>query len=116
MPRIQLRLQRRTWVAMFLVPILLASFVSFLLRHEAGAVAAPLFGPWAGYMLGHADCTLAAVIPRRSYSLLISGVVICVIRLRVEEEVERDSYSVLLLLWSCIWLASGVLSVLNTTS
>jgi hypothetical protein len=101
---------------MFLVPILLASFVSFLLRHEAGALAAPLFGPWAGYILGHADCTFAAVIPHRSYSLLISGVVICVVRLRAEEEVERDSWSLMLLLWSCLWLVSGVLSVLNTTS
>jgi len=101
---------------MFLVPILLAAIVSFLLRHEAAALAAPLLGPWGGYLLGHQECTVAAILPRRSWSLLFTGVVFCASRIRVEDEAWRDCLLALLLLWSCIWLGSGVLSVLNTTS
>lgn len=34
-----------------------------LMAPQWRSIAAPLLGPWAGIVLGHADCTMASVAP-----------------------------------------------------
>ncbi len=89
---------------------------AFLIAHQPAALAAPIFGPWGGWLLGHGECTFSAVAPRASYSLLALGLAGFVGRLRVADESVRQGLAALLVFWSWLWLAAGLLSVANTAS
>jgi hypothetical protein len=112
----RLRLQRSTWIAAFVVPIGLAALAGALLAREPVAIVAPLLGPWAGHLLGHGECTFAAVATRATVALCILGAAGFLGWRRATDDAVRETFAALLVLWSCAWLATGVLSVLNTTS
>ncbi len=112
----RLRLRRSTWIAAFLVPIGLAALVGAGLVREPTALVAPLLGPWAGHLLGHGECTFAAFARHASYSLLVSGLAFVLGWRSATDDAVSEAFAALLVLWTWLWLATGVLSVINTTS
>ena len=115
LPR-RLRLPAYAWPVAFGTPLVITLVLCLLMQPHPATLAAPLLGPWAGYLIGHGECTVATILPRRSFSMMLSGAILLVGRWREEDEVIGGALSLMLLLWLCVWCFFAVLSVLNTTS
>lgn len=106
----------RGWRIAWLVPLVVCLAWSLLMRPEFASLGAPLFGPWAGYLYGHRECTLATVLPGWSFTLLGGGALALVAYPRARAAVPRILLATWIVAWSLAWSAFGVLSVLNSTS
>jgi len=112
----RLRIRRSTWIAAFLVPIGVAMLAALLAAREPAALVAPLLGPWAGWLLGHGECSYAAFAKRPSFGLLVFGPGCFFSWRHATDDAIRELLAVLLWFWMCLWLATGVVSVLNSRS
>ncbi|MCC6406936.1 MAG: hypothetical protein IT453_07210 [Planctomycetes bacterium] len=106
----------RAWNVAIAAPLAVCALWSLLLRPELVSLAAPPLGPWAGYLYGHHDCTLAAQSQAASIAGAVLGGLLLVAYARVRSRTARVSLSLVLVLWSCAWATAAALSVLNTTS
>ncbi|MBI5431883.1 MAG: hypothetical protein HZA52_03520 [Planctomycetes bacterium] len=106
----------RAWNLAIVAPFVACALWSSLIRPELRSFAAPLFGPWAGYLYGHHDCTLATISQSASVASAVFGALAFGAYARVRSRAARMTISLVLLLWSSAWAATAALSVLNTTS
>ena len=95
------------------IPAALAAFWCLLMQPEAQSVVAPLFGPWAGHLYGHDDCTLASAAPSLAWGgIAFVGLALFVVWRAPHRAVEW----ICAVLGSLVWSAMAALSVANTTS
>ena len=100
----------------FGLPLILALLLCLLMRPEPGSVLAPAFGPWAGLLYGHSECTMASVFPAVAIALLALGVA-CLLGIRGRlPGVGRALALWATGLWAVAWEFTALLSVVNTTS
>jgi hypothetical protein len=94
-------------------PLLIGAVWCALMRPQASSLLAPVLGPWAGTLFGHAECTLASVAPAWSWISVAGGLLTLAAALW-----SRGRFHPLTLsmgaLWSLSWSATAVLSVANT--
>ena len=110
--------RRRRWVLglAFALPLLLALPWCALMRPQAGSALAPLFGPWAGHLYGHSDCTMASAFPGPSLVLLGLALPLGLAAWRARRRGRLTVLVVLIVSWSIAWSLSALLSVVNSTS
>lgn len=87
---------------------------SFLLRPDVPTLITPLLGPWAGYLYGHEECTMASAMPQWSWAAAALGVVGIATAKLVRTRFGRWIAVALLSAWSLVWSGLALLSVLNT--
>ena len=103
---------RRPWPWLLCI-YAIAALLALLVRPAWASLLAPLAGPWAGHLYGHADCTLASLNP--GASLIALGVLPVVIAVALVGR-RRVAAGVPLLLWSLAWSGLAWLSAVNSTS
>jgi hypothetical protein len=108
--------KRRTLALAIGVPLLLALPLCALLRPELGSALAPAFGPWAGHLYGHSDCTMAHAAPAASLTLAALAGALGVGLALVHRRGAVLGLAVLSAIWSLCWSGAALLSVVNTTS
>lgn len=99
----------------FGVPFAVALGWCVLLRPEVGSVIAPVFGPWAGHVYGHSDCTIASNAPGFSVALVALGAGSLVGVWLMRGRRGRSAVVAVAALWAVVWEIAALLSVLNTT-
>lgn len=99
----------------FGLPLGLALAGCLLMRPEAGSLLAPAFGPWAGLLYGHRDCTFASFAPVAAFALLALGAGSLVALVRLRPGARRAVALWVMGLWSVAWELTALVSVLNTT-
>lgn len=99
-----------------IAPVLVTMAWCFLMQPRPAALAAPLFGPAAGWPLGHADCSMAHQMPVISSAVLAAGLLVGIGRLLVQGSAARGTLSVLLLVCELGWCVLALMSVVNTTA
>jgi len=100
----------------FGLPLALVLLLCVLMQPEPGSVLAPAFGPWAGLLYGHSECTMASVFPAVAIALLALGVA-CLLGIRGRlPGVGRALALWATGLWAVAWELNALLSVVNTTS
>lgn len=104
--------------ALVLAPLLLASALGTLMHPSWATPFTPLIGPWAGHLLGHADCTLATVAAEASWAASIGAAAALGVFLAAPRRWSRWSRWIWAVgvLGSTAWAALALLSVLNTAS
>ncbi len=100
----------------FAIPLGLTVMLSMLMRPEAGSLLAPAFGPWAGLLYGHSDCTMASVFPVVAFALVALGAVSILAVRRLNRGRARSVALWVTGLWAVAWEIMALLSVVNTTS
>ncbi len=105
----------RRWRIALLVPPALALACSLYAQPERISFAAPLLGPWAGYLYGHRDCTMAVQYPSLSVAVPVLGILALAVSTRIRPGPARVAVSVLLVTLSFAWSALAAMSVANTT-
>jgi hypothetical protein len=98
------------------VPLVLATVWSLLLRPELVSLLAPLFGPWAGHLYGHQECTLASATPEVTIAAVALGALALASLALARGRVPRLLAWALAGAWTILWTGMAVLSVLNTLS
>jgi len=98
----------------FGVPVVAVAAWCLLMRTEPQSILAPIAGPWAGHLYGHADCTLAHTMPTATWIAVGAGIVGAA--LAVKRPGPAFLTPALIALWSLVWSAMGLLSVVNTLS
>jgi hypothetical protein len=83
-------------------------------RPEPASLLAPLLGPWAGRVYGHAECTLAASWPAGSVALLALGLAGVGLAAFVRGALARRVLGGLLIAWSALWSLLAAGSLANT--
>ena len=96
-------------------PLVFVAAWCTLLRAELVSPLAPLLGPWAGYLYGHADCTMAHAAPELTATAvaMLVGAVAAVVAL---PERARWLRPIAAGAASLVWSAAALMSVVNTTS
>lgn len=100
-------------------PFFFCALVACAARPEPLSVLAPLFGPFAGSLLGHSDCTLATVAPMWSAvgALVLIAALLASARLHASPYATRRRMShAALALAALHWSLLAVLSIANTLS
>ncbi len=100
--------------ALLLVPLAFGWLACLALRPDARSLAAPLFGPWAGYVFGHGDCTMASVMPAWTAVAVTLGVVAIMAFVLPRPTAVRAASPFVVLAWASMWVGLAVMSVLNT--
>jgi len=106
--------RRRAWILGVGLPLGVVEVMSLFMRPEPGSVLAPLFGPWAGLLYGHSDCTMGNQAPVASVVLLVLGGAALAGAARAE---RRGVFASLMSLSvaSCVcWGLAALLSIANT--
>lgn len=99
-----------------LLPLAGTIVLSFLMRGEAGALLTPVFGPWAGLLFGHSDCTLGNVAPLPSLALAAFGALSLAGAWLRRGRRGQAALLVCVLTWAAGWDLAALLSVANTLS
>lgn len=90
-----------------------------LLQSEWPSVAAPFWGPWAGMLHGHRDCTMATVMPTASRVvagfLAVAALAIPLTR-RSPHSLVRSGAALLFVVALGAWCLGAVLSFVNMAS
>jgi hypothetical protein len=105
----------RGWRIAWLVPFALGVLPCFALQREPASLIAPLFGPWAGLLYGHRECTMASQIPIPTLATSIAGVALVAGYLWLRPGAARTALATALIAWALAWTILATLSVLNTT-
>ncbi|MBL8803134.1 MAG: hypothetical protein JNN27_14110 [Planctomycetes bacterium] len=101
--------------AFVLAPLLAVSALSTLMAPSWTTPFTPLLGPWAGHLLGHADCTMATVASEASWIASAAAAVALGLFLAAPRAWSRWIWLVGVL-GSAVWAALALLSVVNTLS
>jgi hypothetical protein len=101
--------------ALVLAPLLAVSALSTLMAPSWTTPFTPLLGPWAGHLLGHADCTLATVAAEASWAGSALAAAALGLFLAAPRRWSRWIW-VIGVLGSAVWAALALLSVVNTLS
>ncbi len=106
--------QRFCWLALAL-PYGATATLSLIGRPEVGSFLAPLLGPWAGLAFGHADCTLATILPLPSLALAVLGGVALSGAFRSRRRRTFVPFAILTVTWALAWCLAALVSVVNST-
>jgi len=101
--------------ALVLAPLLVVSAWSTLTVPGWATPFTPLLGPWAGHLLGHADCTMATVASEASWIASAAAAVALGLFLAAPRRWSRWIW-VVGVLGTGVWAALALLSVVNTRS
>ena len=98
------------------VPLVAAGVLALLMRPEVNSLLAPLFGPWAGWLYGHSDCTLGNQAPGAAGGMVLLGIGALVGLVRVQTGVWHLLTVVVACTWTVGWELSALASIANTLS
>jgi hypothetical protein len=97
----------------FGLPLALAATCALLIRLELVSLLAPLFGPWAGVLYGHHECTLARSVPLTA-TLVALGIAALAGAVFLRGA-WRTAFVGAGAVWAVAWELAALLSVVNTT-
>ena len=80
------------------------------------ALAVPLFGPWAGMLYGHWDCTMAHQLPGWTLALCLALIAWVAALVRVRNRAGRIAAGSAAVLWVIAWELLALISVVNANS
>ena len=100
--------------AFLALPLACAVVLCILIRPEIQSILVPAWGPWAGWLYGHSDCTMASQWPVPvTAALTVGGIACLVVLCRKPARAARLSAAGV---WALAWEFAAITSVLNTTS
>lgn len=76
----------------------------------------PLPGPWTGHLIGHSDCTYAAVWPVRSWLLAASAMPLILGATVVNHRGVRFACLGLSFVWAVAWSLTSLASLINAST
>jgi len=98
-----------------LAPLAAASALGTFIAPSWATPFTPLLGPWAGHLLGHADCTMATVAADASWAASAAAAAALGLFVAAPRRWARWVW-VVGVLGATVWAALALLSVLNTLS
>lgn len=90
----------------------LAALAALSVRAEVASILAPIAGPWAGHLYGHADCTMASALPITSLVVALLFPLALATALIWRRMILA---AIPLVVWSAAWSALAWLSAVNST-
>lgn len=107
------------WRWVLAAPLAACAVLALFARPEWASVLAPVFGPWAGWLYGHHECTMATQFAGGSLTLLcglIAAIVgWCSVR-TLRGGPARTVFLSSVAIWVVAWSTLACLSVANSLS
>ncbi|MEM7205019.1 MAG: hypothetical protein AAF628_32495 [Planctomycetota bacterium] len=119
-PRLGLRASDRARAGKRLLLVLAAIFVpiqalAFFGTGSGLALLGPIFGPWAGLLVGHYECTMGTVRPAASITLAVIAGPILGTAWLARPPLVRNVMLGATALWAAAWCSFAVLSFINAS-
>ena len=96
------------------IPLGLTTLLALLMQPGVAAMLAWPFGPWAGLLFGHSDCTLGNQAPAPYAVLALVGAVALAGPMLARDQPWRGLTHALVSVWAVAWGGAALLSVANT--
>jgi hypothetical protein len=107
--------RRRLLLALgFGLPAALLVAFSLVVHAVPGSLLVPVFGPWAGMLYGHSNCTMGNQMPVASIALCVVGALALSATLLTWRRAAFPFVAGATMLWAVAWQLMALASVLNT--